>query len=139
VSFCDHQEFTFDWSPDDPMNDKGSWKVNMVPLVDRSPWEQHQHCGEPNVRAKLTDLATKIIGKLDNMEAGTLTARDKRHGVRPLRSPPKPWVEREVQNMYSQLHRGKTEKIVQRKEALRVKLDAVDRRKKEAEKLQKRA
>jgi hypothetical protein len=139
VSFCDHQEFTIDWNPDDPMNDRGSWRASMNRFEDRSPWEQHQYCQKPDVRAKVTRLTKKIIGKFDDMEKGRLTGRDLRHGALPRRSPPKPHVEREVQKMYSQLHRGKTEKLVEKREALRVKLDAAERRKEETEMLHKRA
>jgi hypothetical protein len=139
VSFCNHQEFTIDWSPDDPMNDRGSWRASMNRFEDRSPWEQHQYCQEPDVRAKVTRLTEKIIGKFDDMEKGRLTGRDQRHGALPRRSPPKPRVEREVQNMYSQLHRSKTEKLVEKREALRLKIDAADRRKEDTEMLHKRA
>jgi hypothetical protein len=135
VSFCDHQEFTIDWHPKDPMNDQGSWQAKMVKFDDRSPWEQHVHCKEADVRAKVQQLAEKIIGKYEDMENGNLSKRAQSQGERPGRSPPKARVEREVQNMYPRLHR----KIIEKKEALRVKLDAADCRKEEAEKLQKRA
>ncbi|KAF1839071.1 hypothetical protein BDW02DRAFT_585435 [Decorospora gaudefroyi] len=139
VSFCDHKEFYIDWDANDPDNTKGSWKPSMTTFEDRSPLEQHQHCKAPDVVAKVKKLADRIVQKFTNMENGRISARDRRHGLEPHRPPPVQRVEREVQSMYSQMYRGKYDKIVEKKEALRVKVNAIERRKEEADMLQQRA
>ncbi|KAI1688143.1 hypothetical protein KJE20_01320 [Pyrenophora tritici-repentis] len=135
VSFCDHQEFYIAWDAHDPHNNHGSYKPHMQRFEDRSPWAEHQNCPPPNIPACLKKLARKIIGKFEGMENGRLSYLDIKDGKAPRRAPPIQRVEREVQNMYSQMFRGKYDEIIEVKGAMRAKFDAGTRRKEQAKQI----
>ncbi|CAA9958073.1 hypothetical protein PTMSG1_01646 [Pyrenophora teres f. maculata] len=139
VSFCDHQEFYITWQPDDPHNHHGSYKPHMQRFEDRSPWVQHQNCPPPDILACIKKLAKRIIRKFEDMENGRLSYLDIKDGKSPRRAPTIQRVEREVQNMYSQMFRGKYDAIVEKKEAIRAKIDAGTRRKEQAEQIRLQA
>ncbi|RMZ73214.1 heterokaryon incompatibility [Pyrenophora seminiperda CCB06] len=99
----------------------------------RSPWEQHEHCPQPDIRACVTKLSKRIIGKFEDMQNGKLSYYDIKDGKSPRRPPPIQRVEREVQYMYWQISRGKHDKLVEHKESLKAKLGVEARRKEQAE------
>ena len=139
VSFCDHQEFYIAWETNDPGNHNGSYKPHMERFEDRSPWEQHKNCLPPELPSCFKKLAKKIIGKFEHMENGRLSYFDIKEGKSPCRAPPLQRIEREVRNMYSQMFRGKYDDIVEKKESLRINLDAKSRRKEEIEQIKMQA
>jgi hypothetical protein len=131
VAFCDHQGFYIDWHPSDPENRKGTWQASMQRIKNSGPWGQHEFCQPPsNVRENISIVARRIIRKFTDLEGAKFTGRHRRDGLEPRRPPPFSRVEREVQNMWNQMHRGRHNGIVEKKEALRTKLDAADGRQK---------
>ncbi|CAO2649509.1 Nn.00g068940.m01.CDS01 [Neocucurbitaria sp. VM-36] len=130
VSFCKHQDLRIEWDPLDPDNKLGSWKLSMKDYS-RSPSEHddHKSCQPPDRRQRVKTLAERIIQKFVDMENGKLTPQDRRNGIEPRVPPPNNRVEREIHNMISQMSRGKNERLIEKREAARVTMDACDGKK----------
>lgn len=140
VSICDHEYFCIEWDSSDPDNGNNSWKARLKYYWDyASAQEDHKSCQQPDRLARCTVIAERIIQKFVDMEDGKLSRRDIHNGLQASRPPPLNRVEREVRTMFSHIFRSETEKIFEKKEALRVHLDVAQRRKEFVEKTQQRA
>jgi hypothetical protein len=88
----------------------------MQRIKNSGPWGQHEFCQPPsNVREKIAIVARRIVRKFTDLEDAKFTGRHRRDGLEPRRPPPFSRVEREVQNMWNQMHRGKYDGIVERR------------------------
>ncbi|KAJ4367062.1 1,2-dihydroxy-3-keto-5-methylthiopentene dioxygenase [Neocucurbitaria cava] len=101
VSFCKHQDLRIDWDPLDPENRDGSWKPSVKDYFhSASDHDDHKTCPSPNRQQRVKVLAERIIQKFVDIENGKLTKQDRRH--------------------------GKYEKIIEKKEAARLAMEASD-------------
>jgi hypothetical protein len=134
VPLCKHLELFLDWDSDDSDNHKGSWILNIDKYEDVSPWSEHHSCAGVDVKKMADAMYDRMGKKFTRLEDEQLSKRDIDSGKARRRPPQKQRVVRELYNMYSQILRTQDYKLVDEKEALRVKLDASERRKELAEK-----